>query len=398
MNEIINEISSITFGIYSTKEIIDMSVCKLDNSKKSGYGSVYDERMGTTESYKKCETCGEGPELCNGHFGYIDFCEPIVHPLFYRRVVSFLNCFCQCCNRLLLLKDQIYLSGLNRSFGEIRFNKIQEKIKKIDICCHCGNNQSTYKFIPLDSSIHKVYENKDKTKTSLLLSPEEILKIFSNIPDEDVELLGFNPKLCHPRNFIIEVLPVLPTCARPYIKSDGNMCDDDLTNQYCEIIKANNQLKQNVDFDNKKEISDIKRQKCLASIRFRVLTTFNNGQGKAKHTTNGRAIKGIKERLAGKDGQLRLNIMGKRCNQTGRTVIGPDPTLKLDELAIPKEMAEILSFPVRITKYNINILQDLVNTGNVDYLLKPDGKTRINLKRFRKGTKLISGDIIIRIC
>ena len=396
MNEIINEISSITFGIYSTKEIIDMAVCKLDNSKKSGYGSVYDERMGTTESYKKCETCGEGPELCNGHFGYIDFCEPIVHPLFYRRVVSFLNCFCQSCNRLLLLKDQIYLSGLNRSFGEIRFNKIQEKIKKIDICCHCGNNQSTYKFIPLDSSIHKVYENKDKTKTSLLLSPEEILKIFSNIPDEDVELLGFNPKLCHPRNFIIEVLPVLPTCARPYIKSDGNMCDDDLTNQYCEIIKANNQLKQNVDFDNKKEISDIKRQKCLASIRFRVLTTFNNGQGKAKHTTNGRAIKGIKERLAGKDGQLRLNIMGKRCNQTGRTVIGPDPTLKLDELAIPKEMAEILSFPVRITKYNINILQDLVNTGNVDYLLKPDGKTRINLKRFRKGTKLISGDIIIR--
>ena len=396
MNEIINEISSITFGIFSTKEITDMAVCKLDNSKKSGYGSVYDERMGTTESYKKCETCGEGPDLCNGHFGYIDFCEPIVHPLFYRRVVSFLNCFCQSCNRLLLLKDQIYLTGLNRSIGEVRFNKIQEKIKKVDICCHCGNNQAFYKFIPLDSSIHKVYENKDKSKTSLLLSPEEILKIFSNIPDEDVELLGFNPTLCHPRNFIIEVLPVLPTCARPYIKSDGNMCDDDLTNQYCEIIKANNQLKQNVDIDNKKELSDIKRQKCLASIRFRVLTTFNNGQGKAKHTTNGRAIKGIKERLAGKEGQLRLNIMGKRCNQTGRTVIGPDPTLKLDELAIPKEMAEILSFPVRITKYNINILQDLVNNGQVDYLLKPDGKTRINLKRFRKGTKLLSNDIIIR--
>ena len=89
------------------------------------------------------------------------------------------------------------------------------------------------------------------------------------------------------------------------------MCDDDLTNQYIEIIKANNHLeplKEN-DPNKHKEISETKRQKCLASLRFRILTTFNNGQGKAKHTTNGRAIKGIKERLAGKDGQLRLNVM-----------------------------------------------------------------------------------------
>ena len=51
----------------------------------------------------------------------------------------------------------------------------------------------------------------------------------------------------------------------------------------------------------------------------------------------------------------------KRCNQTGRTVIGPDPTLKLGELAIPYEMACILSIPVKVTSFNINILQNIVN-------------------------------------
>ena len=78
-------------------------------------------------------------------------------------------------------------------------------------------------------------------------------------------------------------------------------------------------------------------------------------------------------------------MMGKRCNQTGRTVIGPDPTLKLGQLAVPKEMAEILTIPTRVTLFNIEGLQKLVNIGKVESLRKPDGITRINLKRFRTG-------------
>jgi DNA-directed RNA polymerase subunit A' len=199
------EISAITFGIYSTDEVLAMSVCKLENAKKTGYGSVYDERMGTTDSSKPCETCGETAETCNGHFGHIEFNEPIIHPLFYRRVVSFLQCFCHKCYRALLLKDQIYLCGLNKFKSESRFEKIQEKIKKVDMCCHCGYDQPKYKLCTTDNTIHKVYEAKDKNKTSVVLTTEEILKILTNVPDEDVELLGFDPRLCHPRNFILEV-------------------------------------------------------------------------------------------------------------------------------------------------------------------------------------------------
>jgi DNA-directed RNA polymerase beta' subunit len=385
------EISEISFGLYSAKEILGMAVCKVDNPKKSGPNTVYDDRMGTTDSTKKCETCGEDAHACQGHFGYIEMNEPIVHPLYYKRVVTFLNCVCLKCCRLLLLKDQIFLSGINRYKGESRFNRIQERLKKVNMCCQlgCGAEQAKCKFSTTDSSIFKVYENKDRDRTSITITPEEIYKIFDNIPDEDVSLLGFDPKLVHPRNFIITVLPVIPPCDRPYVKADGNMCDDDLTNQYIEIIKANNHLED-------KEINETKKQKFLASLRFRIHTTFNNGQGKAKHTTNGRPIKGIKERLAGKDGQLRNNMMGKRCNQTGRTVIGPDPTLKLGQIAIPPQMAETLTFPVRVAEFNIVELQKLVDNGKVNSLLKPDKITRINLKRFRRGTRLISGDVIYR--
>ena len=89
-------------------------------------------------------------------------------------------------------------------------------------------------------------------------------------------------------------------------------------------------------------------------------------------------------------------VSTKRCNQTGRTVIGPDPTLELGQLAVPPAMADILTIPVRVASFNIDILQKLVDNGRVNSLLKPDGKTRINLKRFRRGTRLLAGDVIYR--
>ena len=84
------------------------------------------------------------------------------------------------------------------------------------------------------------------------------------------------------------------------------------------------------------------------------------------------------------------------CNQTGRTVIGPDPTLKMGQLAVPELMANILTVPERVTAFNKVKLQNLVNSGEVNSLIKHDGKTCINLKRFRKGTRLTPDDIIVR--
>lgn len=86
------------------------------------------------------------------------------------------------------------------------------------------------------------------------------------------------------------------------------------------------------------------------------------------------------------------------CDQTGRTVIGPDPTLKMGQLAVPMEMASNLTVPVRVANFNYDYLTSLVNAGGANYVLKNEGKTRINLNYalFRKGTELIFGDEIHR--
>lgn len=400
MESDIREINQITFGVYSADEIMKFAVCKIDNSKlcssdknQSMYGTVYDPRMGVLENGAKCETCQSTVWDCVGHFGYIIMNEPIIHPLYYKQVVNFLKCFCKKCYKLLVTSDQIHLNNLNRLKGMKRFEKILEKVEKIDMCCHCSHPQPDIKYSASDNGISLVYKQKDG-KISIALQVDEIKKIFDNIDTKDVELMGFNPDLLQPKNLIITVFPVIPPACRPYVMADGNTCDDDLTIQLVEIIKANNHL-ENIDGTPN---CDTKRQKYIQSLKFRISTFYNNSSGKAKHSTNGRSIKGIKERLTGKDGLIRTNLMGKRVEQSGRTVIGPDPTLKMGQIAVPPEMANNLTVPVQVTNFNQKYLTDLVNNDGANFVLKDSGNTRINLQNalFFRGTILNHGDVIIR--
>ena len=267
----IREIDEIAFGVYSAEEIIKISVCKVDSSKicsadkNTGYGTVYDPRMGTIENGKICETCQSNSWVCPGHFGYISLNEPVIHPLHFKRVVDFIKCFCIKCFKLLITEEQINLNNFNRLLGVKRFNKILEKLEKIDMCCHCSQPQPDIKYTATDNSISMVYKqkDKDKTKVSIVIPVEEIKNIFDNISNDDVKLLGFEPSLMHPRNLILTVFPVIPVCARPYIISESNICDDDLTIQIVEIIKANNHLK----IEDGVPISETKRQKYIQSLK-----------------------------------------------------------------------------------------------------------------------------------
>ena len=218
MEKDLGELEEIRFGIYSAEEIRNISVCKVESSKlcttdkTSGYGTVYDPRMGTIENGVKCETCDLDVWGCPGHFGFIDLNESIIHPLFYKQVISFLKCFCIKCFKLLITEDQINLNGFNRIKSTKRFNKILEKLEKIDICHECGQLQPDIKYSTTDNVISMVYKQKDKGKVSIILPVEEIKKTFDNIDDKEVELLGFDINYVHPKNLIITVFPVIPTC------------------------------------------------------------------------------------------------------------------------------------------------------------------------------------------
>lgn len=396
----LEEISNIKFGIYSSKEITNMSVCEVNNIKKNNtYNTVYDPRMGATSFYDTCETCDKHNNDCIGHFGHIKLNVCIVHPLYYKRVLSLLKCFCFKCYKLILSKEQLELYNIQKYKNENKTNVIMKNIKKnkTSICCQvtngqiCAYNKPEVKINNTNNTFYLT--NDDNSRT--YMTNEEIYTILNNISDEQVYEFGLDPTMTHPRNFVIKVLPVLPPCDRPFIKTDGKICDDDLTLQYIEIVKLNNQLKTLYENTTSSlEANNLTKEKLVSNITFRIHTMFNNSQGKARHNTTGRTIKSIKERITGKDGQLRNNMMGKRCDYTSRTVIGPEPTLKINELGVPDYITNILTKPVRVTTLNIDILQNKVDSGLIKTINKNDSV--IDIERYRLGTQLIYNDVVTR--
>ena len=385
--ELVSEIDKIYFGIYSPEEVKKLAITRIFNSKMNGPNSIYDEAMGCIDNGKKCISCGLDNKECAGHFGYIELNYDIIHPLYYKMVVSFLKVFCVKCSNCMMSKDQLELNGFFNFRGERRFNMILERCEKIDICPNCNNPQPKISFVISESNIYMIHrENGEDIKTQL--SEKEIKNIFENVSNESVELIGLNSEQIHPKNLIISNLLVLPPVARPYVVADGITCDDDLTIQYLEIIKTNNNLED-------VNLAESKRIKNIQSLKFRVKCLFDNSAGKARHS-NGRPTKCIKKRLTGKEGQIRNNLMGKRVNKSARTVIGPDPTLKLGQIAVPEGIAKILTYPVRVNRYNMDELTSYVNSGKANFVLR--GDIRINLKyaMFRKGTELLHNDEIIR--
>jgi len=262
---------------------------------------------------------------------------------------------------------------------------VVNKIIKVSNCCHCYVIKPDVKLNIVDGTFHM----KLKDSKYIDITEDKIHNIFDSILDEDIELMGLNPEQSHPRNLIITALPVLPIIARPPLYSGGRICDDDITNQYIEIIKYNNKAST--------EINEEKKSKYLSAIKSKVRTIMNNSNCKIKDS-NGKPLKGIKERITGKGGHIRNNMMGKRVNQSARTVIGPDPTIRLDEIVVPEQIANVLTVSERVSKYNIDVLRQIIKNGRANFVVKGGTKSRINLKYAlsKERVELQRGDKISR--
>lgn len=366
----------IEFGVLSAEEIQQMAVAEINNTKLHGPNSVYDERLGPTVITKdNCVTCGCTAKMCTGHFGYIKLSHPIFHPLYEKEIIKILKLFCFSCFRLIQQSEK----------------KLDRVIEKSSVCPYCNLKQPVWDVDEQNDSIS--YLNMIFEEQRVECSTYDVLSMFEHYSKEDLESLGI---YTHPVNLIIQYLPVLPPSTRPVVMLDDKYCDDDLTIQYIEIIKINNLIQTKKESENTSDLD-----KHIKVLYFRISSLFNNSSGKSKHNTNGKAIKGIKERLATKNGLMRENLMGKRVEQSARTVIGPEPTLCMNQLAIPEEFAQTLTIAERVTSFNIEHLTRLVHSGNAKFVRKrtPSGDwMEINLQYAlkKRGTRLVNGDIIVR--
>jgi DNA-directed RNA polymerase beta' subunit len=356
----------VVFDVLSAEEIESMSTCEITSSKLSGDGTVYDKRMGVVSNDETCIVCDNNMEGCTGHFGFIRFVKMISHPLFHKHILNYLKCVCHHCHRFILTEDVMRLCRLLDYDDAERFDHILEYVSKDMICIHCNQNQPKYIFNKYESSIYMFYRDVDH---KLIIQPEDIYNIFIDITPEDIKLMGL-PTGIKPSNLIIKNLPVIPPTSRPYIISDGKTCDDDLTYKYIEIVKINNKLK-------KANLKETKRNQFITSLEFHVKTMYDNTKGKSKQT-NGREMKCFKKRICGKNGQIRKNLSGKRCDFNARTVITGDPTLSMEEMGVPIIMSKNLTIPENVNFLNINKMTKLMSEGKINKVIR-DGESH-NMK------------------
>ncbi len=147
---------------------------------------------------------------------------------------------------------------------------------------------------------------------------------------------------------ILEILPVIPPDLRPLVPLDGGrFATSDLNDLYRRVINRNNRLKKLMEL-NAPEII-IRNEKRM--LQEAVDALLDNGRhGKAVMGANNRPLKSLSDMLKGKQGRFRQNLLGKRVDYSGRSVIVVGPELKLHECGLPKQMALELFEPFIIKK------------------------------------------------
>ncbi|MCD6118290.1 DNA-directed RNA polymerase subunit beta' [bacterium] len=140
-----------------------------------------------------------------------------------------------------------------------------------------------------------------------------------------------------PEWMILSVLPVLPPELRPMVELEGGrFASSDLNDLYRRVINRNNRLKKLIDI--KAPESILRNEKRM--LQEAVDSLIDNGRkGRAAVNTNNRALKSLSDMLKGKQGRFRQNLLGKRVDYSGRSVIVVGPRLKLHQCGIPKYMA-----------------------------------------------------------
>ena len=400
----IREIKGVQFSILSPDEIKNRSVTHItetilyDSNGDPTVGGLFDSRMGVIDHGKICPTDGLDNRFCPGYFGHIELARPVFHIQFLDVLITILRCICIRCSKLLIdINDPDILFAISKIDGKKQMAYIYNKCSKIKICGSHGNDENgcgalqPNKCYKDTKSLSKIYaewkdpslelSTEDKRQA---LTPEYILKLFRRITDDECKILGLNPNWCRPEWLICSVVSVPPPSVRPSVRqANGQRSEDDITHKLIDIIKTNNHLRKKIDTEGSLENTI---EEWTNVLQYHVATFVDNDIPNVNPSSHrsGRVLKTLRERLRGKEGRIRGNLMGKRVDHCGRSVITPDPNIKINELGVPYKVAMNLSFPEVVNSYNIARLYKYVRNGP---FIHPGAKS-IKRKKDNKTTSL----------
>ncbi len=409
-----SKIIGIQFSILSPEEIRKGSVAEI-TSKEAYLGNkpvingLFDPRMGVLEPGLICPTDGLDYMQTPGYFGHIELARPVFYIQYLSTIQKVLRCVCFKCSKLLISKEK-YKQALKMQ-NQHRWKYVSELCKGIRRCgedtedgCGCLQPKKIKKegMSSLLAEWPNSYatEGDDNTTIVIPLTPELVLKIFKRISDEDVTFMGFSPIWSRPDWMVCQVLAVPPPAVRPSVKHDAQQrSEDDLTHILVSIVKSNKTLLEKIQNNAPENIINdwsIVLQYHVASLVDNKLPGANPAAQRS-----GRPYKSIKDRLNGKGGRMRGNLMAKRVDFSARSVITADPNISIRELGIPMKIAKNITKPIVVNRVNKSFLTKLVQNGPDVWpgakILERQNGQNITLRYLdRKSIVLEDGDIVHR--
>ena len=324
---------------------------------------------------KICDRCGvevTRSKVRRERMGHIELATPVSHIWYFKGIPSRMGLLLDISPRILekvlyfanyivtdpgetpLMKNQILSEKEYRDMREKYEDDFQagmgaEAVKKLlqDIDLEQLSNQ-----------LHTELKNASGQKKARIVKRLEVVDAF--------RLSGNKPEW-----MIIDVLPVIPPELRPMVQLDGGrFATSDLNDLYRRVINRNNRLKRLIQLN----APDIIVRNEKRMLQEAVDALIDNGRrGRAVTGANNRALKSLSDMLKGKQGRFRQNLLGKRVDYSGRSVIVVGPELKIYQCGLPKEMALELFRPFIMKKLvedgaanNIKSAKKMVDKGRAE--------------------------------
>jgi DNA-directed RNA polymerase subunit beta' len=313
-----------------------------------------------------CEKCGVEVTLAKvrrERMGHIELASPVAHIWFLKslpsRIGLLLDMTLRDIERVLYFESYVVtepgMTTLERGqllTDEQYFDAMEEFGDEFEAKMGAEAIQALMRSIDLEAEVQRLREEIPNTTS------ETKIKKYS----KRLKLLeAFHFSGNKPEWMVMEVLPVLPPDLRPLVPLDGGrFATSDLNDLYRRVINRNNRLKRLLDLS----APDIIVRNEKRMLQESVDALLDNGRrGRAITGSNKRPLKSLADMIKGKQGRFRQNLLGKRVDYSGRSVIVVGPTLRLHQCGLPKKMALELFKPFIFSKLELRGLATTIKAA-----------------------------------
>ena len=301
---------------------------------------------------KVCDRCGveiTRAKVRRERMGHIELAAPVSHIWYFKGIPSRMGLLLDISPRI--LEKVLYFASyivIDPGFTPLSKNQIlsekeyRDMREKYEDDFDAGMGAEAVKKLLQQIDLEQLSEQLRKELKDA--SGQKKARIVKRLEVVDAFRLSGNK----PEWMIIDVLPVIPPEIRPMVPLDGGRyASSDLNDLYRRVINRNNRLKRLIQLN----APDIIVRNEKRMLQEAVDALIDNGRrGRAVTGANNRALKSLSDMLKGKQGRFRQNLLGKRVDYSGRSVIVVGPSLKIYQCGLPKEMAIELFRPFVMKK------------------------------------------------